>query len=219
MSDIEWLNWVRGPAFNIALAIFIFGMGIRLFEILSLGHKTDLSAARGSGVSGALRTIFSRSLSRKSIFTREPLRILNGYTLHIGLFVVIFLYRPHIEIYDVIFGLSWSGLPSGIVNAITAVTILSLFVALLFRLYSPVLKQISTSGDYLSWLITLLPLITGYLAYNHLLFDYTQMLLIHILTVELLLILAPFTKLTHIFSFALSRWYQGYQAGHRGVES
>jgi hypothetical protein len=37
--------------------------------------------------------------------------------------------------------------------------------------------------------------------------------------VELLLVVAPFSKLTHIFSFAMSRWYQGYQAGHRGIES
>jgi len=41
----------------------------------------------------------------------------------------------------------------------------------------------------------------------------------HILSVELLLVLAPFTKLTHMFSFVLARWYQGYLAGRRGVES
>lgn len=215
MEVNELLIWARGPAFNIALAIFIFGMLLRLFEILSLGRKADLSAPRSSGISGGLRTLFSRSLPRKTVFAREPLRILNGYILHLGLFAVIFLYRPHIEL----LGISWSGLPSGMIDAITAVTILSLFVALLMRIYSPVLQHISTLEDYLVWLITLLPLITGYMAYNHLLLDYTQMLAYHILSVELLLIVAPFTKLTHMFSFVLSRWYQGYLAGRRGVES
>ncbi len=41
----------------------------------------------------------------------------------------------------------------------------------------------------------------------------------HILSVELLLVVAPFSKLTHMFSFALARWFQGSTAGHRGVES
>ncbi len=215
MEVNELLIWARGPAFEWALAIFVFGMLLRLFEILSLGRKPDLSAARDSGVSGGLRTIFTRSLPRQTVFAREPLRIINGYILHIGLFVVIFLYRPHIEL----FGVGWSGLPSGMVDAITAITILSLFVALLMRIYSPVLQRISTFGDYLVWLVTLLPLVTGYMAYNHLLLDYTQMLAYHILSAELLLVVAPFTKLTHMFSFVLSRWYQGYLAGRRGVES
>jgi hypothetical protein len=215
MEVNELLIWARGPAFEMALAIFVFGMLLRLFEILSLGRKPDLSAPRDSGVSGGLKTIFTRMLPRQTVFAREPLRILNGYVLHIGLFVVIFLYRPHVEL----FGGGWSGFPSGMVDAITAITILSLFVALLMRVYSPVLQQISTTGDYVAWLITLLPLVTGYMAYNHLLLDYTQMLAYHILSVELLLVVAPFTKLTHMFTFVLSRWYQGYLAGRRGVES
>lgn len=215
MEVNELLIWARGPAFNGALVIFVFGMVLRLFEILSLGRKPDLSAPRGSGAQGGIRTIFTRSLPRASVFAREPLRILNGYILHIGLFVVIFLYRPHIEL----LGVSWAGLPSGIVDAVTAVTILSLIVALLMRLYSPVLQKISTQGDYLVWLVTLLPMVTGYMAYNHLMLEYTLMLALHILSVELLLVIAPFTKLTHMFSFVLARWYQGYLAGRRGVES
>ncbi len=215
MEVTELLIWARGPAFNWALGIFVFGMLLRLFEILSLGRQPDLAAPRGSGVGGGIRTIFSRSLPRQTLLASEPLRIINGYILHIGLFIVIFCYGPHIEL----FGLDWGGLPSGVVDAVTAVTIISMFVALLQRIYSPVLRHISTGGDYLVWLVTLLPLVTGYLAYNHLWIDYTLMLTYHILSVELFLVVAPFTKLTHMFSFALARWYQGYLAGHRGVES
>ena len=72
---------------------------------------------------------------------------------------------------------------------------------------------------WLWYLVTLLPVLTGYLAYNHLLLPYTLMLALHLLSVELLMVVAPFTKLTHMFSFATARWYQGYQAGRRGVES
>ena len=81
------------------------------------------------------------------------------------------------------------------------------------------LRFLSSAGDYVAWVVTALPVLTGFMAFNHLLLPYTTMLAIHLLSVELLLVVAPFSKLTHMFSFAMSRWYQGYQAGHRGIES
>lgn len=219
MTAEALLAWARGPGFDWALGIFVLGMLLRLIEILSLGKKKDLAEGRGSGVEGGIRTVFSRSLPRASVFAREPVRIINGYVFHVGFALVLFFYGPHIELFDTKLGLSWPGLPSGMIDAIAVLTMLSLVLALVMRLTSPVLKFISTPGDYVAWLVTLLPVLTGYLAYNHLLLPYTLMLALHLLSVELLLVVAPFTKLTHMFSFVLSRWYQGYQAGYRGIES
>ncbi|MBU0500941.1 MAG: hypothetical protein KJ558_01805 [Gammaproteobacteria bacterium] len=219
MNADELLIWARGPGFNLALIVFIAGMLLRLIEILSLGRKRDLAEGRGCGAWGGLRTILTRTLPHWTVLMRAPLRILNGYLMHIGLFVVIFLFGPHIDLFKAWFGLSWPNLPSGMVDAMTAVTLLSLVVALILRMNNPVLRLISTGGDYLAWLLTFLPLMTGYLAHNHLLLPYTWMLALHVLSVDLLLVLAPFNKLTHMFGFLLARWYQGYQAGYRGIAS
>jgi nitrate reductase gamma subunit len=219
MDANELLTWARGPGFDIALTIFVVGMLLRLLEVLALGKKPDLSASRGSGVSGGVRTVLSRSLPRKSVFDKEPLRIINGYVMHIGFFIVLFLYEPHIVLFEKALGFGWPGLPSGLIDAVAAITLLSLLAALVFRLNSKVMRFLSTKGDYVAWLVTMLPVLTGYLAYNHLLLPYTLMLALHLLSVELLLVVAPFSKLTHMFSFAMARWYQGFQAGRRGVES
>jgi nitrate reductase gamma subunit len=219
MDANELLAFARGPAFDIALIIFVAGMLLRLFEVLVLGKKPDLSAARGSGVQGGIRTVFDRSLPKKSVFEKEPLRIINGYVFHFGFFIVLFLYGPHIELFDSALGIRWPALPSGVIDAVGAITIVSLIAALVIRLNNKVMRFLSTGGDYLAWLVTLLPVLTGYLAYNHLLLPYTMMLALHLLSVELLMIVAPFSKLTHMFSFASARWYQGYKAGRRGVTS
>ena len=219
MDANELLAWARGPGFDIALTIFIVGMLLRLLEVLALGKKPDLSAPRGSGAQGAVRTLVMRTLPRRTVFDKEPLRVINGYVLHIGFFIVLFLYGPHIALFDRALGIGWPGLPSGLIDAVGAITLLSLIAALVFRLNNKVMRFLSTGGDYLAWLVTLLPVLTGYLAYNHLLGPYTLMLALHLLSVELLMVVAPFTKLTHMFSFATARWYQGYQAGRRGVES
>jgi nitrate reductase gamma subunit len=219
MDANELLAFARGPAFDIALIVFIGGMLLRLLEVLSLGKKADLSAPRASGIQGGLKTVFDRSLPRKTVFEKEPLRVINGYVFHFGFLIVLFLYGPHIALFDSALGISWPALPSGVIDAIGAITIISMVAALIIRLNNKVMRFLSTSGDYVAWLVTLLPVLTGYLAYNHLLLPYTLMLALHLLSVELLMIVAPFSKLTHMFSFASARWYQGFKAGRRGVTS
>jgi nitrate reductase gamma subunit len=46
---------------------------------------------------------------------------------------------------------------------------------------------------------------------------YTTMLAVHILSVELLMVLLPFTKLFHAASTFVSRWYNGEILGHKGA--
>jgi nitrate reductase gamma subunit len=219
MNAYDLLIWARGTGFNLALAVFILGMLLRLFEVLSLGHKPDLAEGRGSATKGGLRTLWTRNFPRKTVFAKAPLRIINGYVMHIGLFVVIFMYGPHIALIESTLGFDWPGLPSGVIDAMTAITLLSLGSALAIRLMHPVMRFLSDAGDYVAWVVTLLPVLTGYLTYNHLFFPYTLMLALHILSVELLLVVAPFSKLTHMFSFIPARWFQGAEAGYRGTES
>ena len=40
----------------------------------------------------------------------------NGYVFHIGLAIVVFLFVPHILLLKSLFGVSWPGLPSGMVT-------------------------------------------------------------------------------------------------------
>ena len=219
MNAVELLAWARGPGFDIALVIFVAGMLLRAFEVFSLGRKPDLSERRGSRVGGGLKIQLTRSLPRPELFRVEPIRVINGYVIHIGLFIVIFLLGPHIALIDHALSISWPALPSGIVDAVAVLTLVSLMVALVYRLRNPVMRYLSGPSDYLAWLATLLPVLTGYMAYNHLLLPYTLMLALHILSVEFLLVVAPFTKLTHMFSAFAARWYQGAAAGYRGVAS
>jgi nitrate reductase gamma subunit len=87
------------------------------------------------------------------------------------------------------------------------------------RLTHPVMKLLSTTGDYLAWTLTFLPLLTGYMTFHHLWFNYTGLLATHILTAELLLVFFPFTKLTHTFTLFIARWYNGVISGERGVQA
>ena len=219
MSEIEFLNWVRGPGFQIAVVIFIAGIIIRFAEILLLGRKANLAEAKGSEMSGGLRTIMSRFVPDKDTFKRSSFTIVAGYIFHIGLFVAIFLFAPHILMFKDVIGFGWPSIPTPIVDALTVVSIIALLALLVHRMRDNVLKFLTTKEDYLVSILTILPLITGYMAFHRIGMTAPTLLAIHILSVELLLVIFPFTKLMHTFTFVLSRWYNGAISGYRGVQS
>lgn len=220
MNEVDFLLWVKGPAFTAAVVIFIAGLALRLFEILSLGRKHNFAVAKGDPMKGGLREMWRRSLpADKATFQRSMFTIVAGYVFHIGLFVVIFLLAAHIALIKSILGFGWPNLATPVVDAFAVVTILALIAVLVHRLQHPVKRFLSTPSDYLVWAATFAPLLTGYMAYHHLLLSPQLILGIHILSVEFLLVIFPFTKLMHAFTLFLSRWYNGASMGMRGVKS
>ena len=220
MSETEFLLWVRGPGFEIATVIFVIGVLVRLLEIILLGRKPDLAEARGSAIAGGLRTIITRSTRhnfQQSTFTRYTM--VAGYIFHIGFFVTLLLFAPHILVFDEVFGLSWPSLPTPVIDATTVVTIGALLAILMHRLKHPVLRFLSRFQDYLVWFVTILPLVTGYIAFHRVGLPPPTLIAIHILSVELLMVVFPFTKLIHAFTLFMARWYNGAISGYRGVNS
>ncbi|MCB1860669.1 MAG: hypothetical protein H6964_00890 [Chromatiaceae bacterium] len=218
-ESMDFLLWTRGTAFDVAVAIFVVGILIRLFEIISLGRAANLAAPKGSEFLPGMKTILTRTLPEGGTFKRQPLTILAGYLFHIGLLVSLLLFIPHIELFRETFGFGWPGLPNPIVDAAAVLGIVGLLAALWNRLTNPVMKLLSDKEDYLVWVLTFLPLLTGYLAYHRMINPYPLAMGLHILSIELLLVLFPFTKLMHTFTLFLARWYNGAMSGRRGVES
>ena len=219
MSETELLLWIRGPALQIATVIFVLGAVVRIAEILLLGRKKNLAEARGSAVAGGLRTIFSRSVPDSGTLQRSTFNVVAGYVFHIGFFITLFFFAPHILLFSDVFGVSWPSMPTPIVDATAIVTIIALLAVLAHRLRHPVMRFLSRFQDYLVWLLTILPLVTGYLAFHRIGLAPPMLMALHILSVELLMVIFPFTKLMHAFTIFMARYYNGAISGFRGVNS
>jgi len=215
----DFLIWVRGDAFSIALGVFVVGVLIRLLEIILLGRKVDYSEARGTEWGPGLKNIITRSKVDNGTFKRAPFVVVVGYIWHIGFFIVLLLFVPHIELINATLGLKWPGLTTPLVDAAAAVTMFAMVVMLWHRLTHPVMKFLSTYEDYLVWLLTFLPLLTGYIAFHRMIAPYPLALGVHILSVELLLVVFPFTKLMHAITLFMARWYTGAIMGRKGIKS
>ncbi len=170
-------------------------------------------------MAGGLRTIVTRSFPDRGTLRRSTFNIVAGYVFHVGFFVVLLLFAPHILVFREVLGFSWPSIPTPIIDATTLVTIIALLAVLAHRLQHKVMRFLSRFEDYLAWFVTILPLITGYLAFHRIGLTPTTLIAIHILSVELLMVVFPFTKLMHAITLFMARYYNGAIAGYRGVNS
>jgi len=217
--DQELLLWVRGTGLQIASAVFVLGMSYRMLHLLMLGRKKSLAAARGSEWAGGLRTMWQRSFVLPRLSPRGRFTVVSGYLFHLGFFVTLFLLSQHIALFRAVFGFGWPALPRGVIDIAAVLSLAAMIALLAHRLVDPVKRLLSDFQDYLTWALSFLPLLTGFMLLREIGFEYVTLLTLHIASVELLLIVSPFTKLAHMFSTFIARWYNGAVMGFKGIRT
>ena len=214
------LEFARGPALQWSLIILVVGVVWRLLGTLLLAGRTDQSKPRQSaGVADGMTAIATRSLPAEAFEKRIRFQHVTGYAWHIALFITVLFFGPHILFFESILGFSWPHLPNAIVLVAGAVALAVLLALLIRRTTHPVQKLISNADDYISIVVTMLPLVTGLLAFAHLGGRYETLLAIHLLSVEALFIWFPFGKLMHTAMTFPARYQAGTRFARKGVKA
>ncbi len=214
---MELLEFARGPGLQIAITVLVLGTAWRLVNMLALPWGRRLTEPRASARRAGLATVFRRFWPLPGFQEGVRYGHLLGYISHLGLAAVVFGGTFHIELIESITGLHWPSLPPIVITFSAAVAIAAFVALLIRRLTQPVLRMLSGWDDYFSWLVAVLPLVTGLAVAGGLGLRYETLLALHILSAELLLIWLPFGKLFHVFSFVPSRAFTGAHYGRRGV--
>src|SRR5271167_4887765 len=129
------LDFARGPALKVAIAVFCLGVAWRIVAFALLRIRFDHNKPRASVLkymAGGLITVGSRSWPHREFIGRTGAGEALGYSYHLGLFAVVLLFTPHILFLQSLFGFSWPGLPSSLITIISVLTF-TLFLAVLFR--------------------------------------------------------------------------------------
>ncbi len=218
MNGASVLDFARGPVFEIALAMLIFGIAWRLVGIFALRRPVDYSEPRaGTGWGSGLRMIVSRSWPRREFRERVLHWDIVSYIFHVGYAVAILGYVPHIMLIRNLTGLQWPGLPGGVIAFAAGLSAGALLALLVHTITSPVLRRLSNFDDYFSWLLAFTPLVTGLMAYYGIGGNYQMVLGLHILAGDILFAWLPFGKIMHVILLAFSRGTTGAAYGRRGA--
>ena len=167
----------------------------------------------------ALKVIYTRSFTAAPFKRATLYPKMLAYVLHIGLFVVVFLFVPHIVFFEGFLGFGWPGLPNNVIYLSGVAAVVAGIALLVRRLTHPVLKLISNFDDYFSWFVTLLPIVTGLIMPVRFGIRYETLLAIHILSVVVLMIWLPFGKLGHTFLVFVTRGTTGMVFERRGAKT
>jgi nitrate reductase gamma subunit len=217
------LEFARGPAFQVAVVVFAFGVCWRLAGIFLMYRRFDRSQPRQRAlIAGGVRAIVMRSIPPHELEKKIVFQHVSGYAWHLAYFASLLLFAPHIPFFKQFLGFGWPTLPNTVALLSGAIA-LAILVALLWRRATrPVLRRLSTLDDYLSILLTLLPLVTGFMTYARILplgLRYESMLGLHVLSICALLVWFPFGKLMHLFLAFPARFQAGVLLRRKGVEA
>jgi nitrate reductase gamma subunit len=220
--------FAEGPLLWIALLIFLIGSVLRLVLFFTVSAKKDKPVYRYFSLKWMLISIFKWLFPFNPDIKKNPVFSILGYIFHICLLGVPLFYSAHIALWEESrFQWKWWALPDAWADWMT-LTLLGIAIFFIIRRISlPYVRIITSAGDYVLLVICALPFLTGYLnthpdgaAYQWVVsvlpIYASENTLIHILCGELMLIVVPFTKLSHWVLFFTSRMVTGMEFGRRG---
>jgi nitrate reductase gamma subunit len=197
----------------VAFGVFFIGLLFRLVMLLrDVGRKEPFIFSYMS-LKYSLRSIGHWIVPfATENWRRHPVLTVVTFAFHICLIVTPLFLLSHIVLIDEAWNVSWWALPDGLADVLTVVVIASCLFFLVRRIVSPEVQYVTYPSDYVMLAIVAAPFVTGFLAY-HQWFSYQWMFFLHILTGEIMLIVIPFTRLSHMLFSLFTRAYMGSEFG------
>ncbi len=218
---MDFFLFVEGPLLWIAFLTFFIGSILRAALFLSVSRKKDKIIYQYFSWKYVLATFGRWLLPLNKDVIKNPIFTILGYMFHICLIVVPIWFSGHISLWEESrFEWSWTPIPDGLADWMTLIFLAIALFFLLRRIVSADIRLLSTFSDYLLIVVVAMPFITGYFLTNgtvdNIGFLGENIQLIHMLSGELMLILIPFTKLSHFVLFFFSRGATAIEFGRRG---
>jgi nitrate reductase gamma subunit len=208
--------FLTGPMLWIALLVFFGGLAYRIVTyIRGLDWKLDrvaYSQYRAHGLKHAARSIgYFLVPYATHCWRNQPYMTFFTFLFHLAVVLIPIFGAAHTTLWREWLGLPLPSLPGGVTQFLVWGFIISFAFLVLRRLALPQVRILTTKHDWFILGLTGLAFISGALAAWG--FSYDFWLLTHIFVVEVLLILTPFTKLSHMALFFMSRGQLGMDFG------
>jgi nitrate reductase gamma subunit len=206
-------NFVSGPLAWVAFIVFIGGSLYRLIHLIMMVQKKEKFIYTYMSWKYSLRSIFHWIVPfATENWRRHPVLTIVTFAFHLCLIITPIFLLSHVILWDESWNLSWWSLPDGVAILMTLVVIAGCVFFLVRRLVSPEVQYVTFFSDYVILVIVAAPFITGFLAYCQW-FGYQLFTILHVLTGEIMLVAIPFSRLSHMLFWPLTRAYMGSEFG------
>ena len=213
-------QFLTGPALWTTFTIFLGGLIVRIVYLFRLSQKKDRVIYNHAAFGWGMKSIFFWLVPFGSASMRQqPAFTIMVFVFHATLLAVPLFLNAHNVLWDEAFGVSLWSIPDSWADILTLLLLGSALFLVIRRIVRREVRILTDPWDYVLLGLTVLPFLTGFLAY-HQFGPYEMLLILHILCSEILLVLIPFTKLGHMVLFFFTRAFIGFEmGGRRGAKS
>jgi len=195
-----WIEWARGPAFLFSFTFMAAGLlrhvAVTAWEMRrTMRRAGDKSVPYGAALAATFKWLFPLGkLKHQLLFS------LASIAFHLAILIVPIFLAGHIVLWGRGLGIQWPSIPNGWADVLTIVAVIAAVGLVVQRLAARATRALSRPQDYLLPLIIAVPFASGFLLVHPAInpFSYSATFLVHILSGNLVLVLMPITKLSHV---------------------
>ncbi len=195
-----WVDWAMGPAFRFALAFLVLGLirhvALTIWEI-------NRAVRRAGDPNFPWKKLFVETVKWLVPIQKIGHRLYYGLTTfpyHIGVIIVPLFLAGHIALVRETLHISWPAIPRLLADALTLVVLLATVAIILERALARDSRAISRFSDYAIPIVVAVPFLSGFLMMHPSMnpMPFMATMFIHVMSVNLLFVLIPLTKLSHM---------------------
>jgi len=211
-------EFIRGPMAWACFSIFILGMTFQFFRFFVLTKRVQPARfAPPPRYKKRKKIELSReslpSLAAKlrvSVVGVNPLMTFITIVFHVSIIILPVFLMEHNMLFDALWGISICPcvFSESSADFLTGVILACILFFLFRRIFVSRVRSISTCYDYFIILLTAAPFVTGFMAV-HDFFEYRTLIIMHVLSVNLIMVSLPFAKFVHSIFFFLNRFFIG----------
>lgn len=203
----HWIDIAKGPLFTFTFLFMILGLFrhvvLQIYYLIIRKGKRLKNAPWGRIMVDTL----SWAVPIKHFIPGTVFFSSASFLSHIGIILVPVFLADHIVLWEGFLGVNLPSISSVLADTLTLFTIACLIVLFCCRMFVRRQRAMSGAMDYLILVMVFLPFASGFMAshpkFNP--FSWESMMLTHLLSAELLFVMIPFTKLSHIVLFFFDR--------------
>jgi nitrate reductase gamma subunit len=202
----QWLEWARGPVFRACFVIMLLGLArvvvlntVSIASLIYASKKNRRAVPWGPVSTATLQWMFpvKKGFEARAVFSATSM------LFHVCIIVTPIFLGAHILLWERGLGISWPAISNLAADYLALLAILTGVTLLAQRVGARASREISRVQDYFLPLLIIVPFVTGYLAMHPSLnpFGYNGTMFVHVMSANLIFLLIPFTKMSHVVLF------------------
>ena len=206
--------FVSGPLAWITFIVFLGGLLLRIVQLFRRIHKTEPFIYSYMSWKFAWRSILRWLIPYGTASWRShPIVTPVTFLFHICLLATPLFLSAHVVLLTDAWDLGWATLPNTAADVMTIVVAAGCLFFLIRRFSRSEVRFVTNASDIILLVLVAAPFVSGFLVYHQWVGNIMGVTIGHILAGEILLMVVPFTRLSHMIFAFLTRAYTGSEFG------